>query len=209
LTRQGVLAMGKNPDHNCTIVFVFQGQIPQINPFHLLKEGIISKEQMESTKFNTMLGGIGYENDDIAFVQNLNRLTINLKSLKFRTQQFLKQKILPLNNIIEDLIAVGVNFSCQLPIAVSKQFFNKENSLYSAYCQESDFFGATIVSSKDGYDQNITCIPDKVQNVMNFSINNHFTKPSDIGKFPAEIPLGRFSELESDFLKLRKKIVGK
>lgn len=201
--------MGKNPEHDCSIVIVCQGKIPQINPFFLLEKGLISKKQMTSTKVNVMIGGISYENDDIGFAQNLNRIVINLKSPKQKTRSFLEQKMLPLKDTVGDIIAIGINFSCKLPMSVSKQFFNKENPFYSTCCKESDYFGATIISSQDGYDQNITCVPDKAQKIMNFSINNHFPKPNDASKFPVEIPFEKFSKLESVFLKLRNKLVEK
>ena len=35
-----------------------------------------------------MIGGISYENDDIGFTQNLNKIVINLKSTKVKNQEF-------------------------------------------------------------------------------------------------------------------------
>ena len=35
--------------------------------------------------------------------------------------------MLPLKDTVGEIIAIGINFSCKLPMSVSKQFFNKQN----------------------------------------------------------------------------------
>jgi hypothetical protein len=187
----------------CTLVFVVnQGKIPHINPLQLLEKGVIDKKQASTAQFNVMLGGVCYEDDDIRITQELNRIVIGLKSEKTQGQDYLQSGIVALSNFFDDFLAIGVNFSCRIPMPPRALFYNKENPLYKNFNISTDLFGANIVAAKEGYTQNISFAPDKAKNEMLANVNNHFPKQKDDEKFSFELALLKFAELKGEFTEM-------